>query len=350
MSWCVKSAVSAPAGPERQIQYIPSMFAGFADIMGFHRHLLDDHVRTDTLIRAINAVVKPGDVVIDLGTGTGILAMAAARAGAERVYALEHSSTVHIAQALARENQLDSKIEFVQTDSHQFDLPTKADVIVSECFGLLGVGGTMFSAVSDLIRRNLKPTGIVIPASVTIYVAPVQSSLHFSYVHCWHARYGFSFDALRELSVNNLYLGTFEQSDFLAASCQVANLNFLRDLPTGRIDVHARFKSQSAGWLRGFCGWFDAHLCDNITLGTGPASPPQIWRQVYFPLHEEIFVAAGACIELDLAVLQSLDSRVPISFYWRTAAIDSAGKQHCFIQSTLKSFPVPGVAAGSTRI
>jgi 16S rRNA A1518/A1519 N6-dimethyltransferase RsmA/KsgA/DIM1 with predicted DNA glycosylase/AP lyase activity len=144
LSWSAKSAICASSAPERSIQFVPSVLAGFADLMGFQRHLLDDQIRTGALIQAINAIVKPGDSVIDLGTGTGILAMAAARAGAARVYALEHNSMVSSAQALARENGLATKIEFHQIDSHDFCLAEKADVIISECFGLLGVGGTMF--------------------------------------------------------------------------------------------------------------------------------------------------------------------------------------------------------------
>ena len=98
MSFCVKSAISTPVNSGKSIQFVPSQFAGFADLMGFHRHLLDDHTRTSALIDAINAVVKPGDTVIDLGTGTGILAMAAARAGAARVYAIDHASIVDSAR------------------------------------------------------------------------------------------------------------------------------------------------------------------------------------------------------------------------------------------------------------
>jgi ubiquinone/menaquinone biosynthesis C-methylase UbiE len=350
MSFCVKSAISTPATSAKRIQFVPSQFAGFADLMGFHRHLLDDQIRTSALIRAIDSVVKPGDTVIDLGTGTGILAMAAARSGAARVYAIDYASIVDSARMLARENNFGSQIQFIQMDSSEFVLEEKADVIISECFGLLGVGGTMVAALSDMIRRNLKPSGKVIPASMTIHLAPVESEFHAHYVHCWQSRFGFDFQSLNRLAANNLYIATFEPADFIAPPQQVAHMDLLRDLPDGKLEVHANFRIECAARLHGYCGWFDSQLSDDNILSTGPYSPQQIWQQLYLPLQEEVRVNKDAEIALDLAVIQSYKRSAPVSFYWKTSTADPSGTERCYVQSTLKSSPIPGRIASQTEI
>jgi 16S rRNA G966 N2-methylase RsmD len=63
------------------------------------RRMVADRPRTDAFAAAIREVVRPTDVVLDVGTGTGILAMLAARAGARKVYAVDQSD---IADAAAR--------------------------------------------------------------------------------------------------------------------------------------------------------------------------------------------------------------------------------------------------------
>ena len=69
-----------------------------------HRTMICDRVRTDAFRRAIDAVVRPGDVVLDVGAGTGLLSLFAARAGASRVYAVEQTTVAVLAQELAAAN------------------------------------------------------------------------------------------------------------------------------------------------------------------------------------------------------------------------------------------------------
>ena len=66
--------------------------------LAYHANLLSDVVRMDAYDRALRALVKPGDVVLDVGAGTGVLAMLAARAGAKRVHAVESLPVAALAE------------------------------------------------------------------------------------------------------------------------------------------------------------------------------------------------------------------------------------------------------------
>ena len=80
--------------------------------------MLADEQRMAFYHNAINRHIKPGDRVIDLGTGTGILAAFASRQGAAQVYAVDHSSIIEHARELAAENGIEN-VDFEDVQ-HEF--------------------------------------------------------------------------------------------------------------------------------------------------------------------------------------------------------------------------------------
>ena len=107
-------------------------------IVDEHRQYLADPHRLAAFERAITATVKPGDVVIDLGAGTGILGLFACRAGAARVYAIDDGSIIGLARELCRANGYSDRVVFVKGLSSRIALPEKADVAVSDQIGRFG--------------------------------------------------------------------------------------------------------------------------------------------------------------------------------------------------------------------
>ena len=81
-----------------------------------HRSMIGDRVRTEAFRRAIEAAVRPGDVVLDVGAGSGILSVFAARAGAARVYAVEQTSIAVFAQELVAANGVADVVRVIQGD------------------------------------------------------------------------------------------------------------------------------------------------------------------------------------------------------------------------------------------
>lgn len=275
------------------------MAAGYPGLVGHHRHLLDDRVRTRALLRALARVVRPGDVVADLGTGTGILAMAARRAGARAVYAIERDPIIQVAAEVARRNGVDG-ITFLAQHSRDVRLPAPVDVIVSECFGPLAVGGTMLRAVVELRDRHLVPGGRVIPRAVRVVIAPVEAPDVHAHVTAFGRRYGFDWSAARQLATHNLYNTTFAPRALLAPGAIVHELALDRDPWTGSVAAEVELVARRAGAVHGFAAWFTADLGGGVTLDTGPGRPATIWRQVFLPLPRAIRVAARAPIRCEL--------------------------------------------------
>src|SRR3990167_1146571 len=104
----------------------------FSNLMAIGECLLDTR-RTIALKNAIESVVKPGDIVMDVGTGSGILAMFAAGVGAKKVYAVEITPDIaEFARTNVRVNNLSDTVEVITADIKNFNFPRNADVLVME--------------------------------------------------------------------------------------------------------------------------------------------------------------------------------------------------------------------------
>lgn len=155
---------------------------GFADdpsrdgfgAAALHAAMLADRNRTTAWLQAVRAAVRAGDVVLDIGTGTGILAIAAAQAGARRVFAVEASSCAGVAERMAQENGVADRVEIVRGWSTQVELPERADVVVSEVLGDDPFAEGVLEIVTDALRRLAKPDARVVPSGVKLWGALVE--------------------------------------------------------------------------------------------------------------------------------------------------------------------------------
>ena len=84
------------------------------ETLDFHRSMLVDEERCLTFMRAILNRVRPGDIVLDIGSGTGILTLFACLAGARHVYAVEQDSVIEVARRICRENGFEERVTFVK--------------------------------------------------------------------------------------------------------------------------------------------------------------------------------------------------------------------------------------------
>ena len=139
-----------------------------------HRTMICDRVRTGAFRRAIDSVVRPGDIVLDVGAGSGILSVFAARAGAARVYAVERTSAAVLAEELAAANGVGEIVQVIHGDVTDIELPERVDVIVSEWLGGFGIDEGMLVPVIVARDRWLKPGGVMIPRLVMAWAALVH--------------------------------------------------------------------------------------------------------------------------------------------------------------------------------
>ncbi len=278
-----------------------------------HRSMICDRVRTEAFERAIKAVVRPGDVVLDVGAGSGILSLFAAQAGATRVYAVERTTVAVLAQDLAEANGFGEVIEVIQGDLMDIDLPEKVDVIVSEWLGGFGIDEGMLVPVIVARDRFLKPGGAMIPGSVTAWTALVHDQYLSDTVDCLRDHpYGLDLGLLVETTVNEIsYSGGFRHLTAADSRSEPGRLwttdahTIPLDLAQAPHEADVELEVHEAGTANALALWFSADLAPGIPLSVGPGDRPTHWGMTTAPLRGPVELippmSVGARVRTTLA-------------------------------------------------
>ncbi len=251
--------------------------------------MVSDRPRTDAFAASIREVVNEGDVVLDVGTGTGILAMFAAKAGAETVYAIDVTDIVEVATELVEANGLSDQIRILHGRAGELELDQKVDLIISEWLGNAAFAEGMLHAVLDARDQNLRPNGRMLPSKVRVLIAPLDDPILYNTEGpgVWRERiHNLDFSSLQdmELSQGRAMQIRVEPAAVLAPGQTILELDLhTASVEDVRFDGELEFIPTRDGVLNGFCIWFEAELSPSVTLDTGPFSPETHWAETYMP-------------------------------------------------------------------
>ncbi|HRE90839.1 MAG TPA: methyltransferase domain-containing protein [Myxococcota bacterium] len=301
--------------------------------LNHHRLMLADRLRMESYREAIERRVRPGMRVMDLGTGTGILAMWSAKQGAD-VLAVEPHAVVHVARRIADDNGLLDKIRFVQADAKTLELADdeKVDLVVTECMGNFFVTDEMMPVLRDL-PRHLKPGGRTMPERISLHLAaatmPMWRELSF-----WDDEIGgFDYSAALDFAMQAAYVVHCEPELVITGSAAVADFPLV-EAPDG-FALEATLEVVKSGTVHGLVGWFDADLGEGVVLSTAPGQRTH-WGQMVFPLPPTP-CRAGDSISVTLTL--AMDEALRSYFRW-SGVIRTAGGEVDFEADTRKRFGV----------
>jgi type II protein arginine methyltransferase len=142
----------------------------------WHFLIVADRPRNDAYEAALRRIVSPGCKVLEIGAGTGLLSMMAARAGAGEVIACEADPAIAAAaREIVARNGLADRVRIVAKHSSELDLQQDlggpADVLVSEIVSNNLLGEAVLPTLEDVVPRLLRPGAAVIPARGRVRVA-----------------------------------------------------------------------------------------------------------------------------------------------------------------------------------
>lgn len=316
----------------------------------YYRHILNDPARIRAYRTAIQKAIRPGDVVLDLGSGIGTYAMLAAQAGAKVVYAVESEAVIYIAMELARRNGFAKTIQFYHGRAEEYCPPQRVDWIITEFFGASAIDLLVTRTMAETMARALKPGGSVIPSMVRIMIAPVESArLHRKEI-LWPRRrlYGLDFSFTTSLMANTVLHADLRTGRILATPQQVAEVRLPGELPKA-VQVRRVFSCKTSGVMHGFALWFTAELMEGVTLSTAPNASRLAWQQLYLPLEEPIVVHPGQRVHLMLLAQGSPSGEIWWSWHGSVRAKTRGQRAHAFHQNSLRSIPLQANGAGGLR-
>jgi precorrin-6B methylase 2 len=243
-----------------------------------HARMIDDSRRTGAYLAAVRSAVRPDDVVVDIGTGSGILAVAAARAGARHVYAIEASDIADVAERVFERNGVADRVTLLRGWSSQIGLPEPATLMVTETLGVEPFDEDILGTVLDARRRLLAPEARIVPRSLRLDVEPLAVPDHQrwsarvdgSAVEDWRRRYGLDLSPLQDARrrsplhwpVDGQVAATWSS---LAAPRELLNVDFAACTATG-VAGDVELEIERAGRVDAVLVTFSADLYDGISL------------------------------------------------------------------------------------
>ena len=298
-----------------------------------HRSMALDRVRNQAYACALRQVINDDSVVLDLGAGTGVLGLMAARMGAKHVYLVEPEDIIAVAEKNVTTNGLQDRVTCIQGRIEDVQLPERVDVIISVLTGnfLLteDLLGTLFHARDTM----LKPGGYLVPSAASMKAVPVSvPELHAEEIGAWSAaQHEVDLGSARTYAANTIFYGPshLREATYLAEPSTLHTVDFHEsDYSTVDADVH--YEVTETGACHGWVGWLTIKLGDSW-LSTSPRDKQLHWSPVFLPVDPPIELEKGQRVSFTL-------HRAPFGEWtWQVTTDTTSQKRSTFLSLPLKA-------------
>jgi SAM-dependent methyltransferase len=264
-------------------------------LLNDHEKMLADQVRNNAFYQALEKHVRADSVVLDIGAGFGVWAITAAKLGARKVVAIDSNELLMgVIKKLAQDCGVGDRVHPICGYSTEIDLPREFDIVVSETIGFDGFDESIVSVMRDARARFLKPGGVLIPASLSLWCKavryvekPLPHALPFAFKH---------FEVLNRHAPIRVYANEQRQFVFPGHSIEQALLDrtaakrlISADLYQGTVPFD--LTQLSATWnaaevpfalseVNGVLVWVESELASGVLLSTLDTSSwtPTLYR------------------------------------------------------------------------
>ncbi|KAK8802326.1 hypothetical protein WA538_003443 [Blastocystis sp. DL] len=315
--------------------------------LSHQQNMLQDSIRTGTYYNAVSYNVSDfeGKVVLDVGTGSGILSLFAAQAGAKKVYAVECSGMVRYARRLVKANGFDGVIQVILGKVEEVTIPEKVDIIISEPMGFFLVHERMLESYMIARDRFLKPEGKMFPTTGTMFVSVFSDDSLYKELKSrskfWKQKdfYGFNISCLKDDAQREVFnqpvVGYIPTNTLITATTATHVINFEKDTVDSlkHFQIPFSFIITSTSLLHGLACWFDVNFVGSsseVVLSTAPYSSGTHWYQCRFCLENPIAVNMGQSVSgvLDMKVNDDKSYDVTLNISLDGTLIKSSGFYH----------------------
>ncbi|WP_173874130.1 methyltransferase domain-containing protein [Streptomyces albus subsp. chlorinus] len=285
----------------------------FADLASravprWHFAMLNDTERNDALVRAIEQHVTPDSLVLDIGTGSGLLAMAAVRAGAGQVVSCEENPLLaEVARQVVAAHGMSGRVTVLTERSTGLGvgrgLPRRADLVVAEVVGSALIDEGLLPTVRHARAELLAPDGVLLPGSARVYGQLLHCDAAIGLGRVQGAA-GFDVSLMNVAAAQGHYPLQLRTYPHELLSDPVEILAFA--LRSGAADPGGKRLSLDVtrtGEAQALLVWFEAVLGESAeapVLSNSPARTASHWEQAVVPFPVSVPVKSGDRLGIDL--------------------------------------------------
>lgn len=305
---CAKCSTSVPAMPEKledmtSKDYYFDSYAHF----GIHEEMLKDEVRTLTYRNSMyqNKHLFKDKVVMDIGCGTGILSMFAAKAGARKVIGVECSGIVTHAREIVKTNGLDKIVTIVKAKVEEIkELPDgieKVDIIISEWMGYCLFYESMLDTVIYARDRWLNPGGLLFPDKATLMICGIEDRQYKDdKINWWDDVYGFDMSCIRKVAISEPLVDVVDKKQVCTNVYCVKEIDlYTVTVPDLAFESDWQLQVRRDDYIHALVCYFNIEFSKSHTpigFSTAPDAPYTHWKQTVFYLEDYLVVKYGDII------------------------------------------------------
>jgi len=280
--------------------------------------MIKDRIRTNSYRKAIenNPEVFKDKIVLDIGCGTGILSIFAARAGAKHVYGIEFADIADYAKEIVKQNNLSDKVTIIKSKVEEVELPVpKVDIIISEWMGYFLLYESMLDTVLYARDKWLVKdgSGVILPDKANIYLAGIEDGNYkSSKLDFWDDIYGINMKCIKPCVMQDPLIDICEKKAINTSHCKVFEID-IYTCTKEDLDFSAQYELTCFrnDTFSGLISWFDIYfdkLPNKVYFTTSPYEKSTHWKQVIFYSELDFHVEKGDVIKGAIATRKSHDN------------------------------------------
>ncbi|KAG1673770.1 hypothetical protein FOA52_002339 [Chlamydomonas sp. UWO 241] len=268
---------------------------------GIHEEMLKDTVRTRTYMNAIlnNAHVFKGKVVMDVGSGTGILSLFCAKAGAKHVYGIECSAIANQSKQIIADNGYSDRITIIQGKLEEITLPVeKVDIIISEWMGYFLFYESMLDTVLYARDKWLVPGGLIFPDKATLTLCGIEDGEYKKdKIEFWDNVYGFNMSCIKTMAMQEPLVDIVDPDQICTNHCVIKSIDIstmVKEDATFKVPFSLTAKRND--YLHAVVAYFDIQFAAGhkpVSFSTSPSARSTHWKQTVFYLQEHLTINSG---------------------------------------------------------
>jgi len=263
---------------------------------GIHEEMLKDEVRTLTYRNSMyhNKHLFKNKIVLDVGCGTGILSMFAAKAGAKQVFGVDMSGIVEQARIIVEKNGFADKVTLIRGKIEEITLPVpKVDIIMSEWMGYCLFYESMLDSVLFARDKWLADDGMMFPDRATLYITAIEDRQYKDdKINWWDDVYGFDMSCIKKVALQEPLVDVVDRNQVVANSCLLKEID-IRTCTKADIPFDSPFtlKFKRNDYCQALVTFFQIEFSkchQRVGFSTAPEAPYTHWKQTVFYLEDYI--------------------------------------------------------------